>query len=262
VAYDRHHNRTVASSADVSGMMAVMDSSGTILELQQLALLTDQGPSFGGAQGVAVDSDGNYWFALSYYDAQREGRGVVLKLDGRTFALLRAIQDVGLENPNGLLYSEPDDVIVALSETGIAHCFDRDGNLMQVLPTVNVGYRGAISRGELWVAGWLQEGQMSRTNLASGERTLFACTPLANSVAVDDEERVWVAGDTGVSVSARNGRPIASLASDYYANGLTSLNGRTFHVSQVERQGWLRELALVSPEAHLPSLSKDSRTGR
>ncbi len=148
---------------------------------------------------------------------------------------------------------------MALSEVGVAHCFGLGGDLQHVLPTINVGYRGAIRGSDLWVASWSPVGEMSRTNLRTGERSVFNCTPLANSVVVDEYERVWVAGDTGVSVSDRRGKMFATMPSATYANGLTSLRGRTFHVTHAGRQGWLKELGLVTARAHLPALSVAQR---
>ena len=249
VAYDRERNRVVVASADDEATMVVLDSKGNTLARKKLVQGTGQGLSDGGAQGVAVDAQGDYWFSLAYHGADL--RGVVVKVDGDTLETSLRIKDVGLHNPNGILFVKSEPYILALSDNGVAHQFGLDGTLQRVLDTVSVGYRGAVSGDQLWVAAWSAGGQMARVDLKSGFRDILPCVPLANSVAVDNQRRVWVAGDAGISVSDQAGALLAVSPSPSYSNGLTSLSGSTYHTV---RQARLNQVAIVSPRVRLPSI--------
>ena len=261
VAYDHSRNRVVVASADDGATMIVLDTLGNTLIRKRLSNLTGQGLSVGGAQGVAVDGDGNYWLALAYHGLG--SHGVVVKIDGTSHKLLLLIKDVYLHNPNGLLYVDDGRYILALSDNGVAHQFSLDGTLQRVLKTVHIGYRGTVSRGKLWVASWSSTGEMVEIDLKTEERKVHFCVPLANSICIDHNDHIWVAGDAGLSVSTSDGSLLTMTSNPSFSNGLTTIGGKTFHVtSEVSPNtdsNTLKQVALVSKRVHLPGLFSAGR---
>lgn len=252
VAYDAKRDRVAVASADDAGTLIVLDGQGRIVGRRELAYGTEQGLSTGGAQGVAVDAEGDYWISLAY-DGM-DGMGVVTKVSGATLEPVLNIKNVDLYNPNGVICVDDSSSVFVLSNNGVAHEFGTDGSLRRTLKTVQTGYRGAAKHGTLWVGSWSQKGELARVSLKTGQRDIFPCVPLANSVVIDPHDRVWVAGDAGVSVSDISGFLLAVSSTDSYANGLTSVGGDTFHVTQLHDSGWLKRLALVNARIRLPGI--------
>ena len=255
VAYDSSRKRVVVASADDEATMVVLDSLGNTVVRKRLVEGIGQGLSDGGAQGVAVDSEGDYWFSLAYFGAAP--KGVVVKVDGDTLEPVLHIKDVGLNNPNGILFAPVGPYILALSDNGVAHQFGIDGTLLNVLETTPVGYRGDVRGKMLWVASWSADGQMARVDLSTGQRQLLPCVPLANSVTVDNQGRIWVAGDAGASVSAPDGTLLAMSPVHTYSNGLTTLSSRVYLTSHPNRSKGvyrLNQVTLLSPRVRIPTV--------
>lgn len=229
VVYDEARKRVVVASADEEAHIIIFDSADKKVRSVPLAGFVGQGKSIGGAQGVTVDREGNYWAALAYCGV--ENQGVVVKMDGDTLDPLLIIKDVGLNNPNGITTSEDGITIFAFSDNGFAQQFNTDGKLERVIETLPFGYRGTVRGDNLWVTGWLPEGKMIRYNLKTGEKTQFPCIPLGNSVKVDSAGYIWVAGDAGISVSDPEGKLLTTQPLGLPTNGLTTIDDKVFLVS-------------------------------
>lgn len=239
VAYDEERNRVVVASADVKGQLIVLDSTGSIIETIALADVTSQGTSYGGAQGVIIDADGNYWVTLAYYGLQN--KGALVKLSGETLEVLAVIKNVGLNNPNGITTSEDGQMVFAFSDNGFAQQFDLEGTLQATIETLPLGYRGTVRGDDLWVTGWLAEGSMIKYNLKTHQRSRFPCAPLGNSIKVDADGYVWVAGDGGVSVSTPDGQLMAVQSFGAYTNGLTTLGNDVYFISYDQKLHHVRK---------------------
>ncbi len=258
VAYDNERSLIVVASADSTGSMMVLDMQGNILKTSPLAYFTGQGPSEGGAQGVTIDREGNYWFALSYSESSQNA-GVVIKVNGNSHEIEVIVKDKGMHNPNGIITDETGSMIFALSDTGLAHQISLDGTLQRVIETIHDGYRGEIKDGFLWVSSYSQTGEMVKVDLTSEKRTEYICIPRANSVRLDHQCFVWVAGDLGLSVSTSDGELVAMTSTTCSANGLTTLGNRIFHATSSQNctfdSNLLTQVALVNIRSLLPSIT-------
>ena len=271
VAYDAQRRRLVVASADHPNVpreagqarMIVLDlaNRGSIMAELDLALHANQGPCNGGAQGVTIDARGDYWFSLGY--SGQLGRGAVIKIDGAALQTSLVVKDLapnepieGLSNPNGIVTGAAQTTVFTFSDTGVAHQFDLDGNLLNRYTTVTTGYRGAVHGSDLWVAAWTKHpGAIARVDLNTGHREIYPCAPLANSVVVDGENRVWVAGDEGLSVSDYAGYLIAHESFGAYLNGLVYADGHVFSTSYAyewQYEDSMLRFALGKPQVRLP----------
>lgn len=223
VAHDAARHRILVASADLDAHLIILSASGRRVKTLALAREIGQGLSQGGAQGVTIDGEGNYWVALAYHGVPLGG--VVVMVDAAELKPRLILHDQGMNNPNGIVTAPDGGSIIAMSDHGKAHRFSLAGELTHVYDTVLAGYRGAVIQNELWVCGWLPEGRMVRVNLNTGRRVEFDCVPLANSIAVDDNDLVWVAGDAGVSISTRQGELLALEPVGASANGLSIVDG-------------------------------------
>lgn len=256
VAYDSKRNRIVVASADDQAIMIVLDTQGNVIKQLSLTALTGLEPSIGGAQGVVVDNEGNYWFTLAYHDTGPHG--VVVKIDGGTHTAKFVIKNSGLHNPNGIIFIDDGPYVLVLSDNGYAHQFDMDGNPQRQLTTINVGYRGYVHNGQFWVTSWSSYGEMVRIDLETEERQLFPCIPFANSVHVDHNGLVWVAGDAGLSVSNNEGKLLTIASTSGFANGLTAIDGKVFHATSEQSTDdgthTMTQVAVVNVRSLVPSI--------
>ncbi len=268
VAYDATRNRLVVASADQEAHFSVIDlnRSGEVIARYALAPSAGQVPCDGGAQGVAVDAHGDYWFTLAY--SGQTGRGAVVKVNGKTLQPALVVKDLtpaapleGLSNPNGIVTGDDGRNIYTFSDTGRAHHFDLDGTLLRTFTTVSTGYRGAVRGRDMWVAAWYApkpgEYNLTRIDLNTGERTLHTCIPLANSAAIDERGRVWVAGDAGLSVNESDGSLLAAGSFDASLNGLAIGDGCAYTTAYAYASGnedSLLRFTLAGPRIRIPAI--------
>lgn len=253
VAYDAARFRILVASADMAGKLIIVGALGNHVKTLALTETTKLGPSDGGAQGVTIDGEGNYWVALAYHGVPNGG--VLVKVSGETMRPMLVVADQGMNNPNGIITTPDGASIIVMSDNGAAQRFDLAGKRTHVYHTVGSGYRGAVVDNELWVCGFQDPGVMARINLKNGRRTVFPCVPLANSVAVDGNGLVWVAGDAGVSISTRQGKLLAMETVGAFANGLSIVAGAAHFVTYDSR---LRAALHAERRNILPAVLMDS----
>ena len=227
------------ASADDMARLIVLDSTGSIIDTMALAEVTGQGTSQGGAQGITIDGEGNYWVALAY--CGKPNQGVLVKLSGETLEILAVIKNMGLHNPNGIINSEDGKTIFAFSDNGWAQQFDLQGKLQATIGTLPAGYRGTVRGRDLWVTGWLASGRMIKHNLDTNEQYQYPCAPLGNSIKLDADGYVWVAGDGGVSVSTPDGQLLEVWFPGAYTNGLTTLGNDVFFISYDQKLHYIEK---------------------
>lgn len=253
VAFDGPRLRILVASADLAGKLIIVGALGKHVKTLALTEAAGQGPSDGGAQGVTVDGEGNYWVALAYHGIPNGG--VLVKVSGETMQPMLVVADQGMNNPNGVITTSNGMSIIAMSDNGTAQRFDLAGRRTHVYHTVPSGYRGTVIDSELWVCGFQDPGVMARINLRNGRSVEFPCVPLANSVAVDGNGLVWVAGDAGVSISTRQGELLALETVGAFANGLSIVEGAAHFVTY---DSLLRAALHAERRNVLPTILMDS----
>ncbi len=83
----------------------------------------------------------------------------------------------GITNPNGIVTDDAGKRIFVFSDTGLAHQFDLDGNLLNLYQTISTGYRGVVRGDDLWVVAWSEPGALAHIHLPTGARTVHPCVP-------------------------------------------------------------------------------------
>ncbi len=149
---------------------------------------------------------------------------MIAKINGDTFENMLLIENAGLTNPNGFATPEDRTNIVNFSFTGFAFEFDLNGKLKRTIPTLPQVYGVTTKDSYLWAPAWTTPGQMIKYNLTKDKlEGVFPSSPLGNSIIIDKDDHVWVAGDVGVSVSDINGNLLATKTVGAHTNGLATI---------------------------------------
>ena len=166
VAYDAARHRILVASADLGRPAGHPEFHRPARKDVGVGTETDQGSSDGGAQGVTVDGEGNYWVTLPYHNIPVGG--VVIKIDAVEMKPRLILRDLGMNNPNGIVTSPDGASIIVMSGPRQSPSLQPGGRTHARLPycTGRLSRRGV--QNELWVCGWLAPGRMVRINLKNG----------------------------------------------------------------------------------------------